>query len=177
MTRIDTRFLAVQIAALVLSAVTMQSAQAQTPKILLGINGDSPSNCIAIADANGFVGTPNDPTGTLNATGVVLQGSCNGGTTPGAFGVTISVPATAQINQQFIVTWTASAAAEICAYGEPLADRHMIGWTPGQLACEGSTSCQGTHYNYVMATVPGSYVFTIACTNASGYATKTITVH
>lgn len=157
----------------VMVAVTHALPAAAQIRIQLGINGESPANCVATTNGAGVYSIPNSV--ELAASGVTIAGTCAGGSGPPSFGTTIYVPPTATVNTQVDVNWMANTQADICVFGRPT--EGVVNWPAGQVACRGSSYCHGAHVQPVLITQAGTYVFEIVCTNNSGFAEATIQAH
>ncbi|MBN8726611.1 MAG: hypothetical protein J0H15_02770 [Xanthomonadales bacterium] len=135
-------------------------------------NGD----CVAVTDASGLE-LASDGT-DLKASGVTLTaaqaGACSpagGGSSSSTFDVSASAAAAAPtVGTQFQVAWSAGGDATRCVRGGDFTNQQgMLNWKLGSLACSGA-ACAGNHVEQVTAAAPGTYKFSVLCTNDSGYA-------
>jgi hypothetical protein len=128
------------------------------------------ATCVATTDVAGL--SFDAATAIYSARVTSLTGDCTYG---GNFGVTLTLPQTATIGVPFNVGWSATSAATVCVYGMPT--QGMSGWPAGSKACQGSSACAGNHLQFVTPTAPGTYQFSMICTNDTGYAETSIAVH
>ena len=106
----------------------------------------------------------------LVAKGVTLSGDCGAGADN--YLATMKLPTgSVTTGTAFDVIWTASAEAARCTYGGTAG---ASGWPVGSDACVGA-ACAGSHTNSVTVSSATSHSFSVTCTNASGFASNTIT--
>lgn len=150
-------------------SLALASSHSTAQSTTLKLTTVQQTNCVAVTDSQGVHLEPGGS--ALAATGVQLSGDgC--GSQVSDFDANVSVPATAVAGQNFTVTWSAAAAATRCVYA---GTQGATGWPVGATACQGS-ACAGSHSATVNAPTAGSRVFSIACTNDSGYAEKSMAI-
>lgn len=125
------------------------------------------TSCVATTDAQGLRLVPGSA--DLQASGVTLSGTgCGTQTAPSEdFQAIVNVPATATVGTPFNVSWTAGSAATACTLGG--ATTGVSGWNSGAKVCSGA-ACSDPHSVAVTINTPGSYSFSVTCTNSTGYA-------
>jgi len=145
---------------LVLAVATLSTASAQ---VTLHLTTQQQTTCTVTTDANGLSLVPG--TTDLQATGVTFSGNaCSGIAPPSPANFGLTAPATVGTGSQFSVSWTVTGATA-CTGTATLAGNPttLAGWTDGTSA---------TSPRSVTAPVDGTYVLTLACSNAGGSVTS-----
>jgi len=129
------------------------------------LSSDDLPACRAITDPLGIRLTPMGL--SMTATGVQFVG-CTVGTPFDTDMLPVGGPY--ETGQLVLVRWSAGLDVTYCVYG----GSHSIpGWQLGATACSGY-GCAGMHTSQVTLSQPGSYQFSITCTDDDGHAAATM---
>jgi hypothetical protein len=145
---------------LVLAVATLSTASAQ---VTLHLTTPQQTTCTVTTDANGLSLVPG--TTDLQATGVTFSGNaCSGIQPPTPPNFALTAPATTGTGSAFSVSWSVTGATACTGTatlnGNPTT---LAGWSDGTSA---------TSPRSVTASVDGTYVLTLACSNAGGSVTS-----
>lgn len=145
-------------------------------------------SCVAVVNDPAGVTLASNGTTELQANGVVLSASpANACTPPGSASANFSanvqisasstpgIPYTPAVGAPFYVIWSTSPDATVCTRTGG-STTGLTGWNTLTPACTTAGACAGSHAEQVSAIAGGAYNFGVTCTNASGYASQTVTM-